>query len=56
MPIERLMEFVYMVRIFFVFKAWRLLHIDFFFDRPIHEGTLDVHLIKLKIMMSRIGK
>jgi hypothetical protein len=54
--IERLMEFVNMVRTFFIFKAWRLFHIDFLFDRSIQEGTLDVHLIKLEIMMSSIGK
>jgi hypothetical protein len=50
------MEFVYMVRIFFIFKARRLFHIDFLFDRSIQEGTLDVYLIKLEIMVSSIGK
>jgi hypothetical protein len=43
-------------RIFFIFKARRLFHIDFFFDRSIQEGTLDVHLIKLETMVSSIGK
>jgi hypothetical protein len=50
------MEFVYMVRIFFIFKAQRLFHIDFLFDRSIEEDTLDVYLIKLEIMVSSIGK
>jgi hypothetical protein len=45
-----------MVRMFFIFKARRLLLIDLFFDRFVSEGTLDIHLIKLKIMVSSIGK
>jgi hypothetical protein len=49
------MKFIYMVRIFFIFKAQRLFDIDFFFDRSIQEGTLDVHLIKLETMVSSIG-
>jgi hypothetical protein len=40
-----------MVRIFIIFKAWRLFHIDFLFDR-----TLKVHFIKLKIMVTSVGK
>jgi hypothetical protein len=55
-PIERLIEFVYMVRIFLIFKSQRLFHIDFLFDRFIQKDTLDVYLIKLKIMMSSIDK
>jgi hypothetical protein len=46
-PIECLMEFIHMVRIFFIFKAQRLLHIDFFFNRSVQESTPDIHLIKL---------
>jgi hypothetical protein len=51
-PIERLMKFIDMVRISFTFKAGRLIHIHLFFDWTIYEGTLDVHLIKLKTMVS----
>jgi hypothetical protein len=50
------MEFVYMVRIFFIFKARMLFHIDFLFDGFVQEGILAIHLIKLEIMMSSIGK
>jgi hypothetical protein len=53
--IERLMEFIDMVRISFTFKAGWLLHIHFL-DWTIQEGALDVYLIKLKIMVSSIGK
>jgi hypothetical protein len=45
-----------MVRILFTFKVEWLLHIHFLFDWTIQEGTLDIHLIKLKIMMHNIGK
>jgi hypothetical protein len=45
-----------MVRIFFIFKARRLLHIDFFFYRSVQESTLDGHLLKLETMVSSIGK
>jgi hypothetical protein len=45
-PIEHLMEFIDMVRIFFTFKAGWLLHIHLFFDSIIQESVLDVHLIK----------
>jgi hypothetical protein len=55
-PIEHLMEFIYMVRILFTFKAGWLLHIHLFFYWTIQEGTLDIHLIKLKTMVSSIGK
>jgi hypothetical protein len=55
-PIERLMEFVNMVRIFIIFKVRRLFHIDFLFDRSVQEISLDVHLIKLEIMVTSIGK
>jgi hypothetical protein len=34
-PIERLMDFVNMVRIFIIFKSRRLFHINFLFDRSI---------------------
>jgi hypothetical protein len=44
-----------MVRISFTFKAGWLLHIHFL-DWTIQEGALDVYLIKLKIMVSDIGK
>jgi hypothetical protein len=33
-----------------------LLYIDFFLDWPIQECTFDIHLIKLEIMVSSIGK
>jgi hypothetical protein len=45
-----------MIRIFFIFKSQRLFHIDFLFDGTVQEGTLDIHLIYLKIMMSSICK
>jgi hypothetical protein len=38
-PIERLREFINMVRILTIFKAGRLLNIDLFFDWSIEEGT-----------------
>jgi hypothetical protein len=55
-PIKRLREFIHMVRILTIFKAERLLNIDLFLDRSIEEGTFYVHLIKLKAMVSSIGK
>jgi hypothetical protein len=36
------MEFVNMVRILFTLEAGWLLHIHFFLDSPIQEGTLDI--------------
>jgi hypothetical protein len=45
-----------MVRISFTFKAGWLLHIQLFFDWTIQESALDVHLIKIKTMVSSIGK
>jgi hypothetical protein len=45
-----------MVRILTVFKAGRLLNIDFFLDRSIEEDTFHIHLVKLKAMVSSIGK
>jgi hypothetical protein len=45
-----------MIKIFFIFKARRLLHIDFFFDGSVQESTLDVHLIKIETMVCSIGK
>jgi hypothetical protein len=45
-----------MVRVLTIFKAGRLLNIDLLFDRSIEEGTLHVHLVKLKAMVSSIGK
>jgi hypothetical protein len=50
------MKFVYMIRIFFIFKVWRFFYIDFLFDKSVQEGTLGVYLIKLEIMVSSIGK
>jgi hypothetical protein len=55
-PIKRLREFVNMVRILTIFKAERLLNIDLFLDRSVEEGTLHVHLVELKVMVSSIGK
>jgi hypothetical protein len=45
-----------MVRVLNIFKAKRLLNIDLLLDRVIEEGTFHVHLIKLKAMVSSIGK
>jgi hypothetical protein len=45
-----------MVRVLTIFKAERLLNIDLFLNRAIEENTLHVHLIKLKAMVSSIGK
>jgi hypothetical protein len=45
-----------MVRVLTILKAGRLLNIDLFLDRAIEEGTLHIHLIKLKAMVSSIGK
>jgi hypothetical protein len=45
-----------MVRVLTIFKAVRLFNIDLLFDRTIEEGTFHVHLIKLKAMVSSIGK
>jgi hypothetical protein len=53
--IERLIEFIDTVKIFFTFKVGWLLHIHFF-DWTIQEGNLDVYLIKLKTIVSIIGK
>jgi hypothetical protein len=39
-PIERIMEFIDMVRIFFTFKVGWLLHIHFFFDWTIQHALL----------------
>jgi hypothetical protein len=39
-----------------IFKAGRLLNIDLFLDGSFEEGTFHVHLIKLKAMVSSIGK
>jgi hypothetical protein len=46
-----------MVRVLTIFKARRLLlNIDLFLDWSIEEDTFHVHLIKLKVMVSSIGK
>jgi hypothetical protein len=45
-----------MVWVLTIFKAGRLLNIDLFLDWSIEEGTLHVHLIELKAMVSSIGK
>jgi hypothetical protein len=55
-PIKRLWEFINMIRVLTIFKAERLLNIDLFFDWSIQESTFHVHLIKLKTMVSSIGK
>jgi hypothetical protein len=55
-PVERLMELVHMVGEVWVFKARWLLNIYFFLERSIQEGTLDIHLMKLEVMMSSIGQ
>jgi hypothetical protein len=55
-PIERLMQFLNMVRMFFTFEVGWLLRIHLFFDWTIQEGTLNIHLIKPKTMVSSIGK
>jgi hypothetical protein len=45
-----------MVRILTIFKAGRLLNKYLLLDRAIEEGTFHDHLIKLKAMVSSIGK
>jgi hypothetical protein len=45
-----------MVRVLTIFKVGRLLNIDLFLDWSIEEGTFHVHLVKLKAMLSSIGK
>jgi hypothetical protein len=45
-----------MIRVLTIFKAGRLLNIDIFLNWSIEEGTLHVHLIELKAMVSSIGK
>jgi hypothetical protein len=55
-PIKRLREFIDMVRVLTIFKARRLLNIDLLLDWSIEEGTLHIHLIELKAMVSSIGK
>jgi hypothetical protein len=45
-----------MVRVLTVFKAERFLNIDLFLDWSIEKGTFHIHLIKLKAMVSSIGK
>jgi hypothetical protein len=45
-----------MVRVLIIFKVGRLLNIDLFLDRSIEEGTFHIHLIKIKAMVSSIGK
>jgi hypothetical protein len=44
------------VRVLTIFKAGRLLNIDLFLDWSIEEGTFHVHLVKLKVVVSSIGK
>jgi hypothetical protein len=44
-PIEYLMELLYMIEIFFVFKAQWLLYIDFLLDTPVQECAFHIHLI-----------
>jgi hypothetical protein len=55
-PTEHLMKLIHMIRIFLIFKAWWLLYIDFLLDRHIQERTFDIHLIKLEVMVSSMGK
>jgi hypothetical protein len=55
-PVERLMELVHMVWEVWIFKARWLLNIYFFLERFIQESTLDIHLMKLEVMMSIIGQ
>jgi hypothetical protein len=44
-PIERLLEFIDMVRELGIFKTRWLLNVDNFLNRVIEECTLDIHLI-----------
>jgi hypothetical protein len=55
-PIERLRELEYMVGIHVILEARQLLHIDFLLDWSIEEFDVDVHLKKLKRVMSSIGQ
>jgi hypothetical protein len=50
------MEFINMVRILFTLEVGWLLHTHLFFYWMIQEGTLGIHLIKLKTMVSSIEK
>jgi hypothetical protein len=45
-----------MIRIFLIFKVRWLLYIDFLLDRHIQEISFHIHLIKLEIIVSSIGK
>jgi hypothetical protein len=56
LKLESLMELVHMVGEVWIFEAQWLLNIYFFLERPIQEVTLDIHLMKLEVMMSSIGQ
>jgi hypothetical protein len=53
--IERLRELIHMVEVLVTLKAKGLLHVYLLLDCPVEEGTLHVHLIELKRMVSNIG-
>jgi hypothetical protein len=50
------MELVHMVWEVWIFKARWLLNIYFFLERSIQQSTLDIHLMKLEVVMSSIGQ
>jgi hypothetical protein len=55
-PIDRLKEFINMVRIPVILEAKGLLHVHLLLDWSIEEGALHVHLKQLKRMVSSIGQ
>jgi hypothetical protein len=50
-PIERLTEFVDMIRTLGIFKTRWLLNVYFFGEWSIEKCTLDIHLVELEVMM-----
>jgi hypothetical protein len=50
-PIERLTEFVDMIRTLGIFRTQWFLNIYFFGEWSIEKCTLDIHLVKLEVMM-----
>ena len=54
-PIERLLEFVDMVRELGIFKPRWLLHIHQLLYWAVEECTLDIHLVQLEVMMGSKG-
>src|SRR6187399_1583243 len=53
--IQCLVELVYHIRTFWIFKARWLCNIHFFFNPSIEKGTLHIHLIQKYVVMICIG-